>query len=367
MLSDLYRRLGYASSPASEVTTRLTAFLNEGLQEVYSEPGLAAHLSLHQPSLTFASVAEQAIYSLPPGVPRIESIRETTNDVTLEMRTRDWYRQVAPDPSVNTGTPHFWIPFGYAAVAQQPSDGSEIFVDSTSGSDTNTAYIEVIRTGGYPRTLSVSMTGTTAVSLSAAITDIVQITKFYLSAAAVGTVTLHEDASGGTELARIPIGQTFARYQQVALYPTPASALTYTVDGERDLPDMSNSNDEPPFPARFHRGLVDYALWKEWEKKDDGRFDGAKKRYEQMVKDLRYHVTCPPDFLPSRIPPPAVRPSYGAFSLGNTNFYSSYVTSDPASPNDGDVWVLKVSDSPLVFRIRTRHGGTNYTLYEVTL
>src|SRR3990167_2362033 len=301
ILADLYRRLNYATSPASDVTTRLQALLNESLQDLYSEPGLGEALSLHRPPLTFASVADTATYALPPGISRVAAIREGTNDRRLEMRSHQWYRSAEPDPTANSGTPSVWVPLGFGAVSVQPSDASEIFVDSTSGSDTGTAYIEGIRTGGYPRTLSVTMTGVTAVSLGAAITDFIQITKFYISAAAVGTVTLHEDASGGTELARIPIGQTFSRYQLVALWPTPSAAITYTVDGERDLPDMANANDEPPFPSRFHRLLIDYVLWKEWDKKDDERATDAERRYLRGVRQLKYFVTCPPDYLPSRV------------------------------------------------------------------
>jgi hypothetical protein len=213
------------------------------------------------------------------------------------MRSREWYHRSEPDPTI-TGTPEAWIPLGYSAVAAQPSNASEIFIDSTSASDTGTVYIEGIKTGGYPITLSTTMTGVTAKSLSAAHTDIIEITKFYISQAAVGVVTLHEDASGGTELARIPIGQMFARYQQIALWPTPGAAITYTVDAERDTPDMANAADEPLFPARFHRLLVDYALWKEHEKTDDSRAPGAEQRWLKGVSDLRYFVTCPPDYLP---------------------------------------------------------------------
>ena len=317
MLLDLYRRLGYATSPDSGVTTRLTDFLNEGVEAVMSEPGLGIWIAQHEPRLTFASVANQAAYAIQTD--RLESVTERDNDRRLPMRSLDWYRSALPDPTAITGTPEAWVPLGQAAVAVQPSDASEIFVDSTSASDTGTAYIEGYRTGGYFRTLSVTMTGTTAVSLSAAITDLVEITKFYISAAAVGTVTLHEDASGGTELARIPIGATFARYQRIALFPTPASAITYYVDSDRDLPAMSNSTDEPPWPARFHRILVDYALWKEWEKKDDTRAQTAALTYRRALAQLRYHLTCPPDFLPSRTGQVVERSRFGAW-FGDTRY-----------------------------------------------
>ena len=39
LLADVYRRLAFASAPAADVTTRLTAFLNETQQDLMSEPG----------------------------------------------------------------------------------------------------------------------------------------------------------------------------------------------------------------------------------------------------------------------------------------------------------------------------------------
>jgi hypothetical protein len=138
----------------------------------------------------------------------------------------------------------------------------------------------------------------TAVTLSASVTDVVEITKFYVSQSAAGSITLHEDSGSGTELGKITQGQTSARYQQIALWPTPSAAWTYTVDGERDLPDLSNSNDEPLIPSRFHRLLVDYALWKEFEKIDDTRGQQAYGRWQNGVSQLKYFLTCPPDFLP---------------------------------------------------------------------
>ena len=78
-------------------------------------------------------------------------------------------------------------------VAVQPSNASKVYADSTAAGDTNTVYIEGFRTGGYPFTSSETMTGTTAVQVSA-YADIISLTKFYLSAAAVGPVTLVEDA-----------------------------------------------------------------------------------------------------------------------------------------------------------------------------
>ncbi len=199
-----------------------------------------------------------------------------------------------------TGTPDSWVPLGFIAVSKQPSDASRVFVKSTSASDVQTAFIEGIRTGGYPYTTSVTVAGVTGVDVNTAFTDWIEITKFYLSSPAVGTVTLLEDSGSGTELARIPIGGTFSRYQGLALHPTPAAAITYYVDSERPLPRMVNGSDEPPFPERFHRILIDGVLRREYEKKDKAEYARAEQRFERGVAQLRYFLTCPPDFLPSR-------------------------------------------------------------------
>lgn len=313
ILADIYRKLGFPASPATATTTRLAAMLNETLQEVIAEPGIAEYVEQNIPPFTFASVANQSQYGL--NVPRILSMSERTNRMTLGMRTRAWYRDYESDPTTMTGTPTYWIPLGYIAVAIQPSNASEIFVKSTSASDGAgvTAFIEGIRTGGYFKALSVAMNGVTAVSLSAAFTDFVQITKFYVSAAAVGTITLVEDSGVGTVLATIPIGQTFSRYFGIALWPTPAAAITYYVDADRDLPDMSNANDEPPFPVRFHRVLVDGTIWRELVKTDDTRAAVYEKTYRRDLSRLKYFLTCPPDLILAKRSRPISRSRFGGY------------------------------------------------------
>ena len=311
-------RLNYNNAPTYEVLQRCDRFLNDTLQELISEPGIGAWVSRHNPNLTFASVANQYVYGLLGSSGRIEGIQDRTNDVTLTMRSPEWWRRVCPDPTAYTGTPGEWIPLGTIGVAVQPSDASRLFVDSTSASDTQKATIEGIRTGGYPQTATVTLTGVTAIDINTATTDWVEVKKFYVNQPAVGTITLHEDASGGTELARIPIGETSTSYQGIALHPTPASAVTYYVDSEADAPFMVHGKDTPPLPARFHRVLVDGALWREYEKREDARERDARVRYERGVSQLRYFVTCPPDFLPSRNGPAVGRSRLGAWLPADT-------------------------------------------------
>lgn len=290
MLADLYRRTNQAAAPDTTVTTRYTAFLNETQQEVLSEPGMEALLN---DSVTFASVASTPEYSLPQSIARVKQIRETTNLITLEPLSLSAYRERYPSPTAVTGTPTEYVDLGYAGVSVQPSNASELFFVSSSASDDNTkkVFIEGYTTGGAFRTASVAMNGITAVSLGAAITTWIAVTKFYIALAstgasttAAGVISLVEDSGIGTTLATIPIGQSFARYRRIALAICPSAAITYTVDYEREVPDLATANDQPILPPRFHRMLVSGALAKEWEKQDDSR---AAAKYGELARDLK--------------------------------------------------------------------------------
>lgn len=305
--ADLFRRLNFAATPATEVTTRIRAFVNIAHRQILATPGLDR---LRDDTITLASVANQPTYGLPPALAIIQIMTDRTTMLRLQAQTLSWVRSVDPG-LVQTGPSTHYVPLGIQAVALQPSNASELFVKSTSASDTNTAYLEGIRTGGYPRTLSVTMTGTTGVTFSATTTDLIEVTKFYLSAAAVGTVTLLEDSGAGTELARIPIGQTFSRYQGLQLWPTPQSAITYYLDYTRNVPDLVNANDEPLLPDDFHWLLVEGALINEWTKQDDDRRADARAAYRVGLNQLKYRVTCPPDWLPSRTGRPVERSRFG--------------------------------------------------------
>lgn len=290
-----YRRLGKGNptSPDSETQTRIRQFINERHRKL-----LRKFPHLRDDVMTFASVNATQRYALPEhGVARINRIWETTNDRRLDMKSLTWLRTQDPDPQ--SSTPWAWVPLSYTQVATQPSDASEVFVDSTAG-DTGTCFVEGIIAGGYRRTASVTMTGTTAVSLSTTITNWIQIDKFYLSAAAVGIVTLHEDVSGGTELSRIAIGDTYAKFLSFLLYPTPSAAITYNVDITRAVGDMSQANDEPLLPVDFHDLLSVGARMDEYEKSDDlGRRRIAEKEWDDGEKELTSWITSHPDYRPT--------------------------------------------------------------------
>jgi hypothetical protein len=193
------------------------------------------------------------------------------------------YRRADPDPTVTSGMPVAWVPIGRMGVARQLSEAAEAVVDSTSALDVQTAYVE----------------GVVAINIDIDVADFVEIRDFYLSKPAAGTVTLHQELEGGTELARIRPGETRADYYGFYLWPTPASAITYFVDARIRTTSLVNGGDAPPWDEDFHDLLVDYAVMRHFEKDtDDTRFIQAKSRYERRLGQLKYFTQSLPGELP---------------------------------------------------------------------
>jgi hypothetical protein len=312
LLAELYRRCDYTSAPPTAITTRLTSHLNITHRQILGTPGLD---TLRDDTITFASVANQAMYGLPPAIARIEAITDRTT--MLRLRQRALLDIRASDPGlVQTGPSESFIVRGWQQVATQPAAATGLWAVSTSASDTQSCYIETVRTGGYARVgAAVALTGTTRVQLGT-LTDHIEVDKFYVSTAAVGAISLYDAVNAGTELARIPIGGTYARYLGIQLYPTPASAITYYVDYLRTIADMVNGTDEPLLPDDFHWVLLEGALMKEWTKLDDARRTVSERDYTKGMSALKYFMNCPADFLPSRKDRVTERSRFGAWYPG---------------------------------------------------
>ena len=291
----LARRLNKTDGTlVSATATRFEERLNERHRELLRTPGME---SLRWGNMTVASVASQQGYALPEqGVARINRIYDTTNRIKLTYKDLAWLRSIDPNPAAGLAT--YWVPTGLVQVHTQPANASEVFVKSTAAG-TPTAYVEGIITGGYRRTASVAMTGTTAVSLDTAITNFILIDKFYLSASTTGIVTLHEDSGTGTELSRIAIGDTHGKFLAFLLYLTPSAVVTYTVDIMRTIPTLSVDTDEFWIPEDFHDILLDGAELSEMRKADDAsRYAMVKEQWEYGKKMLRFWVQDHPDWRP---------------------------------------------------------------------
>jgi len=295
LLAAIYDETQYTSSPSSVVTTRLTRFINEGVQQVITEPGMSRLLDSDDP-VTVASVAGQARYVVLEPVAEIRGISETTNDIALDAMSMEEYRRLDPDPASRSGVPTHYVPIGRVPVAKQPADTSTLYVKSTSASDVGTAYIEGIITTGAQYADSFAMSGTTAVPSNIAFAE---VTDFYVSASATGLITLLEDSGSGTELAKISLNFMRPRYYGFYLWPTPNAVVTYNIDYRRRIIDMVNATDEPPIPQESHPMLIAWATYRELDMKGDAdRAQAALARFMKDLSRLKYRTQTLADELP---------------------------------------------------------------------
>ncbi len=257
---DVYDRTGAGQAPESAVTRRIGRYVNGWNRKVLTMPGFQ---KLRRVIVPKASIADVPVYGI--ALSKIEFIYEATTERRIYEKSLAWYRDNFPDPANLTGTPNDYVPTGAGRIHTRPAAACELFVKSTSVADTAVVVrVEAIRSNGYPVSLTATLTGVTAVTLSAAFVDVIDIVDFHLDGVAAGLVTLHEISGAGAELSRIQIGATSPRFLLFALAPTPAQAIVYHVEGIAEIVDMSRTTDEP-FPSPdFHDILVMGSVHDEW-------------------------------------------------------------------------------------------------------
>jgi hypothetical protein len=285
ILQDIYRRTNKPTTPEAETQTRIKAFVNQRHRTLLSMPGID---QMRDATSTFDSVADTPRVALPQALTRIKAMFQTDpNNWRLMEKSLDWLRTI--NPQQNSGTPIYYVPKGYEYVSKQPSDASAVYIKSSSASDTGTVYVQGIRTGGIIGSASQTMTGATAVQIGS-FSDWEQIDKLYVSTAAVGSITLHEDSGSGTELAQISIGRYRPYYFVVLLWPTPAEVQEYSFDFEREILDLVNDTDEPYLPSDYHDLLSIGGRMDEYEKMDDPRYQAAKRAYDEKFASFQYYI-----------------------------------------------------------------------------
>lgn len=254
------------------------------------------------------ATANKARTGLPPAVERINKITDRTNNYVLSQVPLAELRLIDP-AQANTGNfPQRYAVIGNQAVQQQPAAATGLWVASSSASDTTQhVFIESIITGGVPNdiiTAGTLLTGTARVAIGALTTHI-DVTRFYLDAACVGSISLFDAAVAGNELARIPIGQTWSRYLAVEWWPIQTSDVTEYADITRKMFDLVKGTDEPLIPPEFHDALVDGVLAQEYLFMNDGRYAAAQAAYNDGTKALVAWVMNNPDRVASlrRVPP----------------------------------------------------------------
>lgn len=286
---DIYDRHGYQASPPTEIVRRIRRFVNESHKELLGKKWAS---SFRRTILTFSSVADSPFAVIPQAASRIRTISDRVNNYPLtEVSLED----IRYDDAglMSSGNPNSFVILNYSATTgRDPSAAAELFLISDEAGDVQTAYIEGIRTGGYPQSKTVVLTGVAAVSISAAVTDWIAITKFYLSTAAIGTVTLHQTSGVGTELSRINPGRTYARFTRLHLFPTPSSVQTFYADVDRQVLDMSIATDEPLIHEDWHWLLVAGACSKEYGKRErEAEASRERSRFDTGLRDMQVFLS----------------------------------------------------------------------------
>jgi len=296
ILNDAYRRLRYASAPATAITTRLTAFANETHRETLSLPGIS---NLRDDTLPWTVVANYAKQGLPPIVARIRGITDRLNNQRLDQVPLGELRSNDPGQLFTGGYALQFAVVGERHVQIQPtSTGSGLWVASSSTSDNGAVRVEAARLGGFQfyDTQTTTLIGTTRVSVksinaTATVTDYIEVERFYMnSSVATGYISLYDAVTGGNTLATIPIGETFARYVTVELWPTPTTAYQVWVDYTRVIPELVNGTDEPLLPQDFHNLIGLGIRAKEYDFLDDDRKPQAMADYAKRQRELKSWV-----------------------------------------------------------------------------
>lgn len=288
----IYRRCGLADTPATADITRILDFINEWYRETLSAPGMDR---LRDTTLSLTTVASQAQYGLPQAISRIhDPIFDVTNQRCIYEKSLAWLRMVDPGLTATSATVDYWIPLrGWGATAQTiAASGKPLYVVSDSASDGvgTTAHVETVRLGGIRAgDTSVAMNGVTRAQLGAK-GDHIEVTKFWLTAAAVGTVSLYDASSSGNIIAQITPGRTNARYFMIQLYPTVSAALSLSIDCQRTIEDLTLPNEEPLMHEDYQWLLVYGALSEEMEKRDSTQATKYEKRARKLQSDLRHNL-----------------------------------------------------------------------------
>lgn len=282
LLSDTYDRLRYPASPASAIVTRIKRLMNEAHREILTTPGLSR---LREDLLVLSTAAVR--FGFPSSVGRIRQITDREQQVVLEDISVADLRARNPGRD-QTGRPERYAVIGVQPVALQPPAATELFVTSTSASDTQTCHVEGIRSNGTTVVLSATLTGVTPKSMGVTETAIVEVTKWYVATAAVGTLTLENGL--GADLGQIGIGRTSTRHLTVEWDPIPDTTVTLYADVTRHLTDLVNTADEPQLPEDFHPLLGLRTRMKAYEGIDDDRGVRLEAEWQRGVMALRSYV-----------------------------------------------------------------------------
>jgi hypothetical protein len=300
--TQVYDSLNIGQNPDSSVQRRIRRLVNETYREVLTKKNVG--VVLRRQTLAFSTSATSPFCVLPQAVARIFFVVDRTNNNELDEYDLSYLRYIDPGLKSSSAVPYAYVIMNLAApVAADPAAATQLFVISDNAADVASVSVEGVTSAGQLLKANVAMTGTSSIALNTTTTWL-QITKFYLSAAAVGNVSLKD--SGGNVLGIISAGHSYARYTRLHMYPTSTAVLALTADVELRIEDMVNTGDEPIIPEDFHDVLVDGAIARDLRRRgkmqDYGAVEGARRKRvaELQVWCNKKTGTAHPERLPRR-------------------------------------------------------------------
>jgi hypothetical protein len=289
--STVYERLNYATNPDPLVVNRIRRAINETHRSIL---GMRGFDRLRRANLEFNSIANVPYCSLPEAAVKIHGIADRTRKLLLREVSIQDVRYSDPGLTAITAYPYEYFVDSYAApVSQDPPSASGVWVasDSTSDGSGTWAYVEGVTSDGAYRRGKVALNGLTATQVDSNISTWIKITKFYVTAAPIGTVSLYGDLLETIPLAIIAPQNLTARYTRIGLHPTPTGVVTYNADVELHVHDMSIASDEPLIPEDFHWLVESGALIREYTKREKVALVQLEQaRFAKGIADMRSFV-----------------------------------------------------------------------------
>jgi len=283
-----------ASAGVTETVTRIKRWINEAHRALLRDPQTA---DLRNGTLTFTTEPSQASYALPQAFERLISIVQPDQNTRLLYQTLNLETSIDPGHR-SLGNPSHWSPEGYWPVMRQPN-GTGLWV--TAPDQVMSMQVQGVRTNGDQRQLfSNLITPPTGRVQFGVETDWASLISWSVPKALQSyEVSLYDAPTGGHLLGRLPQLATAVRYQVIRLWPIPAAALPYVVQGEFQIPSMIYDDEEPMLPPSFHDMLGVYARMRQYKKEGDTTRAAYEENEWVVWQDkLRSFVQFPPDYHP---------------------------------------------------------------------
>lgn len=282
-------RLG-GSGGNQDLTRRIRSHINITQREILTKKGIG--IKLRRGVVEFSSTAGSTYAVLPQAVSILHGVVDPTNNQPLGEISLGELLEEDPGIVYSGNSRRYALINLSAPLAVEINAACELFMDSDSALDLSgcRGVVEGMTADGQLRRSGIGLSGTTAVSVNTSITNWLKVHKWYLTAPAVGHVTLTE-GNGGPELARISPGNTMAKYTKLQMFPKSAAAADFLAVIQYRIMDLTDPFAESIIHEDFHWLLESGALAKEYMKKEkQWLYREEFVRFRDGVAELRSYL-----------------------------------------------------------------------------